>query len=179
MQSYFLLFSLLPILPLTPIALLRLFIVLLVIWHLALRLVAFIQLFPRRFECVAVAAPIVVVAALAVPAYIRVRGFRVMPDDKLRVPDSAALYDFIALIGACFTVHRRSSSLFAFRPYIAAIHTGRGRTACRSPRSGKYRTSCPWMQHKNHHKNKGISGFPCRNSRRRKSQVPYLSLICG
>ena len=173
MQSYF--FSL----PLSFIVLLRLFIVLLVIWHLALRLVAFVQLFPRRFKGVAVAAPIIVVSALAVPAYIRVRGFRVMPDDKLHVPDSAALYDFIALIGACFTIHRRSSFPFVVRPYTAAIHTGRGHTACRSPRSGKYRISYPWMQHKNHRKNKGISGFPCRNNLRRKSRVPCLFLICG
>ena len=91
MQSYFLLSSFWLIMAfLLPARL--------IIWHLALRLVAFVQLFPRRFKGVAVAAPIVVVAALAVPAYIRVRGFRVMPDDKLRVPDSAALYDFIALV---------------------------------------------------------------------------------
>ena len=172
MQSYFLLSSLWLIIAfLLPARL--------VIGHLALRLVAFVQLFPRCFKGVAVAAPIIVVAALAVPAYIRVRGFRVMPDDKLRVPDNTAFYDFIALIGACFTVHRRSSFPFVVCPYIAAIHTGRGRTACRFPHSGKYHTSCPWTQRKNHRKSRGISGFPCRNSQRQKTLNPYRSAACG
>ena len=40
---------------------------------------------PCGFKGIAVAAPVIVVAALTVPAYIRVRGFRVMPDDKLTV----------------------------------------------------------------------------------------------
>lgn len=47
-----------------------------------------VQLLPCCFKGIAVAAPIIIVAAFAVPADIRVRGFRVMPDDKLRVPDS-------------------------------------------------------------------------------------------
>ena len=82
-----------------------------------------------------------------------------MPDDKLRVPDSAALYDFIALIGACFTVHRRSSSLlFPVHILLQFILAGDIQPAV-LPRSGKYRISYPWM-HKNHHKNMEVSGFP-------------------
>ena len=101
----------------------------LVIGHLALRLVAFVQLFPRRLKGIAVAAPIIIVAAFAVPADIWVRGFRVMPDDKLLISDRAAFYDFIALIDSFFFVHRQSPFIkyeycnvpFAYRPDYAEL----------------------------------------------------------
>ncbi len=92
-------------------------------------MIPFIQLLPCGRNIIAVVAPEIVIAALTVPTHIRVRGIRVMTDDKLVTPDSTALYDFIAPIGAFFFVHRHLSffgilpiCLFACCP--KPLHTG-------------------------------------------------------
>ena len=53
-----------------------------------------------------------------------------MPDNKLCTPDSTALYDFIALIGACFIFHKHLLYSFAyfryaFSPVARSFCTGR------------------------------------------------------
>ena len=84
-----------------------------VVGHMALDLVAFIQLLPCLRQLVAVIVPEIFVAALAVPTYIGGR-FGVMPDDKLRTSDSTALYDFIAVVYAFFFLYNQTLRLIAF-----------------------------------------------------------------
>ena len=89
-------------------------------------------------ELIAVISPKIIRAVLAVPTYIRVRGFGVMTDDKLVVPDSTAFDDFITAVYAFFfhfTPHSLAYLRYAFSPsarsrFTRAFPASSGYFAC-------------------------------------------------